>query len=208
MRSLAPTSCVLVSIIFLLSMAKSQGLNRSPALNGRANNGTVPNYILSFIPNLDMSLLNRAQVLNIKQYHMRHGTHAKSSPKGNAIYISLLLCISNDVHPHPGPPRGGPKYPCGVCRKAIRWSNTRKAVACDVWYHTDCMGMNSDTYDALNQTNVTWICANCDTPNHSSLLRRRYTVRFARTEPADCPVHGPIAACDMSLECPGHVKIG
>ena len=43
-----------------------------------------------------------------------------------------------------------------------------------------------------------------DTP----LLRRRYTMRFARTEPADCPVHGPIVACNMSLECPGHVKIG
>ena len=41
-----------------------------------------------------------------------------------------------------------------------------------------------------------------------SILRRRYTVRFARTEPADCPVHGPIVPCDMSLECPGHVKIG
>ena len=40
------------------------------------------------------------------------------------------------------------------------------------------------------------------------LLRRRYTIRFARTEPADCPVHGSIVTCDMSLECPGHVKIG
>ena len=40
------------------------------------------------------------------------------------------------------------------------------------------------------------------------LLRRRYTIRFARTEPADCPVHGSIVTCDMSLECPGHLKIG
>ena len=39
-------------------------------------------------------------------------------------------------------------------------------------------------------------------------LRRRYTIRFARTEHADCPVHGSIVTCDMSLECPGHVKIG
>ena len=38
--------------------------------------------------------------------------------------------------------------------------------------------------------------------------RLRYTIRFARTEPADCPVHGQIVTCDMSLECPGHVKIG
>ena len=40
------------------------------------------------------------------------------------------------------------------------------------------------------------------------LLRRRYTIRFARTEPVDCPVHGSIVTCDMSLECPGHLKIG
>ena len=41
-----------------------------------------------------------------------------------------------------------------------------------------------------------------------SHLRRRYTTRFARTESADCPVHGSIVTCDMSLECPGHLKIG
>ena len=39
-------------------------------------------------------------------------------------------------------------------------------------------------------------------------LRRRYTIRFARTEPADFPVHGSIVTCAMSLECPGHLKIG
>ena len=37
---------------------------------------------------------------------------------------------------------------------------------------------------------------------------RRYTIRFARTEPADCPVHGSLVTCDMSIECPGHMKIG
>ena len=41
------------------------------------------------------------------------------------------------------------------------------------------------------------------------VLRRRYTIRFARTEPADCPVHdGSIVTCDMSPECPGHLQIG
>ena len=48
----------------------------------------------------------------------------------------------------------------------------------------------------------------CRGPNTPHGLRRRYTIRFARTEPADCPVHGSIVTCDMSLECPGHVKIG
>ena len=209
MRSLAPTSSVLVAIIFLVSMAKAQGLNRPPALDDRANNGTVTNYFLSFIPNMDMSLLNRAQVLIIKQYHMRHGIHAKSSPKGNAIYISLLLCISNDVHPHPGPPRGGPKYPCGVCRKAVRWSSTRKDVACDacdVWYHTDCMGMNSDTYEALNQTHVTWICANCDTPNHSSLLDSHIDACMNSFSPLSCIDSDSNKSTNSSI--PGNTHIG
>ena len=86
MRSLAPTSSMLIAIIFLLSMAKAQGLNPPPASNDRGINGTMTNYFLSFVPNLDMSLLNRAQVLSIKQYHMRHGIHsAKSSSKGNAM---------------------------------------------------------------------------------------------------------------------------
>ena len=42
----------------------------------------------------------------------------------------------------------------------------------------------------------------------SFVLRRRYTIRFASTEPPDCPVHGSIVTCDMSLECPGYLKIG
>ena len=201
--------CASSNHISLVSMAKAQGLNRPPALDDRANNGTVTNYFLSFIPNMDMSLLNRAQVLLIKQYHMRHGIHAKSSTKGNAIYISLLLCISNDVHPHPGPPRGGPKYPCGVCRKAVRWSSTRKAVACDafdVWYHTDCMGMNSDTYEALNQTNVTWICANCDTPNHSSLLDSHIDACINSFSPLSCIDSDSSKSTNSSI--PGNTHIG
>ena len=39
-------------------------------------------------------------------------------------------------------------------------------------------------------------------------LRRRYTIRFARAEPADCPVHGSIVMCSMSPECSGPMKIG
>ena len=38
----------------------------------------------------------------------------------------------------------------------------------------------------------------------AAALRRRYTIRFARTKPAD----GSTVTCDMSLECPGHLKIG
>ncbi len=76
---------------------------------------------------------------------------------------------------NPGPYT--PKYPCGVCKKAVRWSKTRTAVACDTcntWYHTDCMGMTSEVYNRINRSDVSWICMTCDTPNHSSSLLDSY----------------------------------
>ena len=91
-------------------------------------------------------------------------------PNGCNTVLFLLLCISNDIHPHPGPPRRSPMYPCGVCHKAVLWSHTRRAVACDTcrgWYHIDCMGMHSATYEAVNRSDLTWICAGCNTPNYS-----------------------------------------
>ena len=67
-------------------------------------------------------------------------------------------------------------------------------------------GVTTMEMDALVDAAITSLDMNGPITNEA--LRRRYTARFARTEPADCPVRGPIVACDMSLECPGHVKIG
>ena len=39
-------------------------------------------------------------------------------------------------------------------------------------------------------------------------LRCRYTIRFTRAEPADCPVRRPIVKCGMLVECSGPMKIG
>ena len=38
--------------------------------------------------------------------------------------------------------------------------------------------------------------------------RCRYTLRFARAEPCDCPVHRPIVTCGVLVECSGPMKIG
>ena len=38
--------------------------------------------------------------------------------------------------------------------------------------------------------------------------RCRYTVRFARAEPCECPVHRPIVTCGVIVECSGPMKIG
>ena len=51
----------------------------------------------------------------------------------------------------------------------------------------------------------------CSCPLLSRLsisLRCRYTIRFARAEPCDCPVHRPIVTCGVLVECSGPMKIG
>ena len=65
----------------------------------------------------------------------------------------------------------GPQFPCLVCHEECDWS--RYAVQCDPcdgWYHTDCMIMNTITYKALEDSNVSWICCRSGLPSFSSSL--------------------------------------
>ena len=48
-------------------------------------------------------------------------------------------------------------------------------------------------------------------PDHSQSVvfprhRCRYTIRFPRAQPCDCPVHRPIETCGMLIECSGRWK--
>ena len=66
--------------------------------------------------------------------------------------------------------------------------------------------MNSDTYEALNQTNVTWICANCDTPNHSSLLDSHIDPCINSFSPLSCIDSDSNKSTNSSI--PGNTHIG
>ena len=74
--------------------------------------------------------------------------------------------------------------------------------------NSDVTVMLVNRHRVRDQTNVVTTIRLASYLASACKLRRRYTIRFARTEPADCTVHGSIVTCDMSLECPGHVKIG
>ena len=91
----------------------------------------------------------------------------KASNISNFDYFLILLLLSGNVELNPGPRT--PKFPCGVCHKACTWK--QQAVACDecdVWYHKDCLTMNTKIYNNLN--NVSWYCCACGLPNFSSGL--------------------------------------
>ena len=41
---------------------------------------------------------------------------------------------------------------------------------CDLWYHTECMGMTTVNYEALLHSSCSWICCQCGLPNFASSL--------------------------------------
>ena len=93
--------------------------------------------------------------------------NANSNLSGTCTSLTLLLLLSGDIQPNPGP--RPLKYPCGICKKACKW--TTPCVRCDTclcYYHQACMVMPDGVFGALK--NVSWHCFTCGVPNFSSTL--------------------------------------
>ena len=84
------------------------------------------------------------------------------------VYLCMLL-LAGSYAPEPNPGPRTPKYPCGICRKTLKW--TTPGVQCDsckLWYHQECIYMPDEVYTSLN--NVSWECVQCGLPNFASNL--------------------------------------
>ena len=83
------------------------------------------------------------------------------------VYLFLLYIIqAGDTETNPGP-----DFPCKICQDEVNWSNYAvQCDNCDLWYHAECMSMNSNMYHALEDNNVSWICCDCGMPNFASSL--------------------------------------
>ena len=103
-----------------------------------------------------------------------HNTHNYTHSR-RTILLLLLLCGDTGAIVNPGP--YCPKYPCVVCRKAVKWG--QRAIQCDNccersehagWYHVSCIGSFTQLYAGLVNNNVAWICDGCGLPNFSSSI--------------------------------------
>ena len=77
-----------------------------------------------------------------------------------------LIRLSGDIHPNPGPPRRGIRYPCGECQQSVR-SNQDAILCynCDRWFHANCAGMSKQTFKYyLDRHNLDWECSCCALP--------------------------------------------
>ena len=84
----------------------------------------------------------------------------------------LLIILSNDVHPNPGP-----KPPCGICHRNIK-QNCIECSTCKTTYHMLCSKAQSKDE---TQNNFTWICPKI------GCLPNYYTERLERTESSNSP---------------------
>ena len=112
------------------------------------------------------SLINRSvpeisliKALSINLHHKPRTSRA--NPKKFPHYFMLyLLVLANDIELNPGP--RAPKYPCGVCQKAVTWKH--KAICCDTcntWFHTQCESIRDTIYDTMQNSNTSWNCLKC-----------------------------------------------
>ena len=114
-------------------------------------------------PLCSSSALSVLRVSGVKKRSFPESTQLKCVQKSTPL--TLLLLLSGDIQLNPGP--RPPKYPCGLCQKACKW--TTPCVRCDtckVYYHKDCMLMPDGIFNNLN--NISWECFHCGVPNFSS----------------------------------------
>ena len=86
-----------------------------------------------------------------------------------SLYLAaMMIANSCDIELNPGPPA---KFPCGVCAKAVKW--TDRGLCCDScqqWFHIDCQGMSKNIYEIVGASNFSWQCLQCGLRNYSSSL--------------------------------------
>ena len=71
------------------------------------------------------------------------------------IFI-LMLLISGDIHPNPGP-----IDPCSVCSRRVTWGNRSvQCTKCSLWVHFFCFGLFPTNFRKISPGH-SWTCPMC-----------------------------------------------
>ena len=134
----------------------------------------APNFDYKYYP----ANVNTITGFKIQSYKFTSYLKLTKHPNILAYLSILMLMQSGDLHPNPGPYK--PKFPCGVCEKAVRWGQRATCCdQCDLWYHVDCMDMCSQNYEALQASSCSWICCQCGLPNFASSLFSDFSLNLS-----------------------------
>ena len=122
-----------------------------------------------------------------------HWATVKTTP---LTALSLILILSGDIQSNPGP--RPPKYPCGICSRAVR--NGQDGIQCDqcdIWHHRDCMQMCMPVYVAMQNPDISRLCGSivtCQTSQvaYSPILYWKTTTRLP---PCQMTAQTPLEPC-------------
>ena len=68
----------------------------------------------------------------------------------------MLLLISKDIHPNPGP-----IDPCSVCSRRVTWGNRSiQCTGCSLWVHLSCSGLSPADFRKISPGH-SWTCPMC-----------------------------------------------
>ena len=72
------------------------------------------------------------------------------------LLILLLLLMSGNVHPNPGP-----IFPCSVCTENVTWrGKSVQCCTCSKWVHLRCSQLSLSNFRALRSSH-SWSCFSC-----------------------------------------------
>ena len=98
------------------------------------------------------SILSRTS-LPRPSFHPKPLHYSSPSP---LILISMLLLISGDIHPNPGP-----IDPCSVCSRRVTWGNRSiQCTGCSLWVHLSCSGLSPADFRKISPGH-SWTCPMC-----------------------------------------------
>ena len=98
------------------------------------------------------SILSRTS-LPRPSFHPKPLHYSSHSP---LILISILLLISGDIHPNPGP-----IDPCSVCSRRVTWGNRSiQCTGCSLWVHLSCSGLSPADFRKISPGH-SWTCPMC-----------------------------------------------
>ena len=106
------------------------------------------------------SILSRIS-LPRPSFHPKPLHYSSHSP---LILISILLLISGDIHPNPGP-----IDPCSVCSRRVTWGNRSiQCTGCSLWVHLSCSGLSPADFRKISPGH-SWTCPMCPSSSQPPL---------------------------------------
>ncbi len=104
-----------------------------------------------------LTIYNRRNHIKLLEKSTSTGRQSNSDLKW---IILLLLMLSGDVHPHPGPVTTNPK--CGSCKKTVSGAQlSLRCGLCKITFHRTCANLSLKEYRKNILTASPWHCNQC-----------------------------------------------